>query len=263
MANKVKAVLIGGTGYGGAEILRRLLFHPEVEVARVTAADNIGKRVGDVHLNLAGLTDAAASSSCSPARGRRRRMDVVFLAMPHKTTAKVVMEILDLRRADRRPLRGLPAARSRRYANAATAWSTPAPEHAQRRDLRLRDAGADPRTAIAQGQVRRLPGLLRHHHRPGPAAAGARRGCSPGPSGPWRPPAPPAAARTRRSPRTTRCGPSNLRTYKPLEHQHTPEIQQTLRAGRRRGTSPSSSCRSRRRCRAASSPPASSTCRPR
>src|SRR5206468_6092033 len=29
---KVKAVLIGGTGYGGAEILRRLLFHPQVEV---------------------------------------------------------------------------------------------------------------------------------------------------------------------------------------------------------------------------------------
>ena len=36
MANKVKAVLIGGTGYGGAEILRRLLFNPNVEVVRVT-----------------------------------------------------------------------------------------------------------------------------------------------------------------------------------------------------------------------------------
>ena len=42
MAAKVKAVLIGGTGYGGAEILRRLLFHPEVEVIRVTAVDNWG-----------------------------------------------------------------------------------------------------------------------------------------------------------------------------------------------------------------------------
>lgn len=46
MASKIKAALIGGTGYGGAEILRRLLFHPHVEVIRVTAADNIGKNVG-------------------------------------------------------------------------------------------------------------------------------------------------------------------------------------------------------------------------
>ena len=68
---RLKAVLIGGTGYGGAEILRRLLFHPHVEVARVSAADlfhphvevarvsaadNIGKKVGEVHFNLAGLT---------------------------------------------------------------------------------------------------------------------------------------------------------------------------------------------------------------
>ena len=46
----------GGTGYGGAELLRRLLFHPQVEVARVTAADNVGKLLGEVHFNLAGLS---------------------------------------------------------------------------------------------------------------------------------------------------------------------------------------------------------------
>jgi LysW-gamma-L-alpha-aminoadipyl-6-phosphate/LysW-L-glutamyl-5-phosphate reductase len=92
MANKVKAVVIGGTGYGGAEILRRLLFHPHVEVARVTAVDNIGKRVGDVHLNLAGLTPLSFEQM--PPSEAVKGMDVAFLAMPHKTTAKVVMEIL-------------------------------------------------------------------------------------------------------------------------------------------------------------------------
>src|SRR5271167_4854411 len=92
MASKVKAALIGGTGYGGAEILRRLLFHPQVEVTRVTAADNIGKRVSDVHLNLAGLTELTFQqlSPLAAVAGA----DVAFLAMPHKTTAKVVLELL-------------------------------------------------------------------------------------------------------------------------------------------------------------------------
>src|SRR5262249_29101496 len=89
---RVKAVLIGGTGYGGAEILRRLLFHPHVEVARVTAADNIGKKVGDVHFSLAGLTDLTFQEM-APEQAVAG-MDVAFLAMPHKTTAKVVQAIL-------------------------------------------------------------------------------------------------------------------------------------------------------------------------
>src|SRR5688572_24665052 len=89
---KLKAVIIGGTGYGGAELLRRLLFHPHVEVARVTAVDNIGKRIGEVHLNLEGLCDLTFQQL--PPTEAVAGMDVAFLAMPHKTTAKVVMEIL-------------------------------------------------------------------------------------------------------------------------------------------------------------------------
>jgi [amino group carrier protein]-6-phospho-L-2-aminoadipate/5-phospho-L-glutamate reductase len=89
---RLKAVLIGGTGYGGAEILRRLLFHPHVDVARVTAADNIGKKVGEVHFNLAGLTDLTFQEM-APEQAVAG-MDVAFLAMPHKTTAKVVQAIL-------------------------------------------------------------------------------------------------------------------------------------------------------------------------
>src|SRR6185295_6546274 len=74
-------------------LLRRLLFHPQVEVTRVTAADNIGKKVGEVHFNLGGVTNlvfeqVAAAEACKGA-------DVVFLALPHKTTAKVVLEMLD------------------------------------------------------------------------------------------------------------------------------------------------------------------------
>lgn len=90
---RLKAVVIGGTGYGGAEILRRLLFHPGVEVARVTAVDNIGKSIGEVHFNLAGLSDLKFQELAP--KQAVEGMDVAFLAMPHKITAKVALEILD------------------------------------------------------------------------------------------------------------------------------------------------------------------------
>ena len=36
MSKRWKAAVIGGSGYGGAELIRRLLLHPEVELVRVT-----------------------------------------------------------------------------------------------------------------------------------------------------------------------------------------------------------------------------------
>ena len=51
---RFKAVVIGGTGYGGAEIIRRLLIHPEVELVRVVAVDHVGEPLGAVHPPLTG-----------------------------------------------------------------------------------------------------------------------------------------------------------------------------------------------------------------
>jgi len=53
----VKVGIFGGSGYGGSELLRILLFHPAVEVKLVTAGEHAGKRVDKVHPNLAKLTD--------------------------------------------------------------------------------------------------------------------------------------------------------------------------------------------------------------
>ena len=36
---RFKAALIGGSGYGGGEIIRRLLIHPEVELVRIASID--------------------------------------------------------------------------------------------------------------------------------------------------------------------------------------------------------------------------------
>ncbi len=220
---KLKAVVIGGTGYGGAELLRRLLFHPHVEVARVTAVDNVGKKLGEVHGNLAGFSELTFQQM--PAAAAVAGMDVAFLALPHKTTAKVVLEILpsNVRVVD---MSG---------------------------DFRLRDPAAYAKyygvehpspKALTDGQfVYGLPELnraaiskARYIASPGCFATTIALGLLPLAkggllSGVIHTVAATGSSGSGANPVITTHHPlraSNLRTYKPLEHQHIPEILQTL-----------------------------------
>ena len=88
----IRVSLLGGTGYGGAELLRHLLVHPGVEVVRVGAADNIGKRIDSVHQSLLGRTDLVFQE-LTP-RQVAEGVDLVFLGVPHKVAAGLVGELV-------------------------------------------------------------------------------------------------------------------------------------------------------------------------
>ncbi|MEK6321280.1 MAG: N-acetyl-gamma-glutamyl-phosphate reductase [Acidobacteriota bacterium] len=77
----IKAGILGGSGYGGSELLRILLFHPEVELKLVTANEHARKRVDAVHPNLAKLTDLTFEAMPDPRE--LEGLDCVFLALPH------------------------------------------------------------------------------------------------------------------------------------------------------------------------------------
>lgn len=77
----IKVGILGGSGYGGSELLRLLLFHPNTEIALVTANEHAGKRVDAVHPNLAKLTDLKFIAAPDP--GELESLDCVFLALPH------------------------------------------------------------------------------------------------------------------------------------------------------------------------------------
>ena len=53
---KVRVAILGASGYGGAELIRRLLLHPDVELLRVASVDHVGELLGAVHLPLTGRT---------------------------------------------------------------------------------------------------------------------------------------------------------------------------------------------------------------
>lgn len=81
MSEKIKIAIFGGSGYGGSELLRILLFHPAAEIVLVTANEHAGKSVGEVHKNLFGITDLKFEKS--PEDLSTLDADVAFFALPH------------------------------------------------------------------------------------------------------------------------------------------------------------------------------------
>jgi LysW-gamma-L-alpha-aminoadipyl-6-phosphate/LysW-L-glutamyl-5-phosphate reductase len=70
--------IIGGSGYGGGELLRLLLGHPQVEVKQVTSRSHLGEYVYQVHPNLRKRTQLKFSDPAA-----LEPVDVLFLAQPH------------------------------------------------------------------------------------------------------------------------------------------------------------------------------------
>jgi N-acetyl-gamma-glutamyl-phosphate/LysW-gamma-L-alpha-aminoadipyl-6-phosphate reductase len=88
-SNKIKIGLYGGSGYGGSELLRILLLHPNAEIVFVTANEHAGKPVGEVHRNLLGLTDLSFTFAPEDT-ATLADLDCIFLALPHGQAMEVV-----------------------------------------------------------------------------------------------------------------------------------------------------------------------------
>ena len=89
MQDKIRVGIFGGSGYGGSELLRILLFHPNVELLFVTANEQAGKAVGEVHRNLNGLTDLTFAKSPDDLE-ELPAAECVFLALPHGQAMDIV-----------------------------------------------------------------------------------------------------------------------------------------------------------------------------
>ncbi len=83
--------IFGGSGYGGSELLRILLQHPNVRIEFVTANEQAGKAVGEVHRNLNGLTDLSFSNP--PANLDTLEIDCAFLALPHGQAMEIAPQL--------------------------------------------------------------------------------------------------------------------------------------------------------------------------
>src|SRR5213080_3201674 len=78
----IKIAIFGGSGYGGSELLRILLQHPHAEIAFVTANEQAGKAVSDVHKNLLGATELRFIKAPEDVEGLSD-IACAFFALPH------------------------------------------------------------------------------------------------------------------------------------------------------------------------------------
>ena len=88
-----RAAVVGGSGYTGAELLRLLAGHPEIEVVVVTAASNEGAAVRDLFPSLAPAYPATTYGPLVPAE--LAGLDLVFLALPHGQSQLVAAELVE------------------------------------------------------------------------------------------------------------------------------------------------------------------------
>ena len=86
---KLRIGIFGGSGYGGAELLRILLARADVEIVFVTANEQAGKLVGEVHRNLYGLTALRFVAALEEFESLSD-LDCVFLALPHGQALEIV-----------------------------------------------------------------------------------------------------------------------------------------------------------------------------
>ena len=82
---RVRVAIVGATGYVGAELIRILARHPNVELVGLQGRDRDQEPIEDTHRHLVG-TGLTVDSALPEA-------DAVFLALPHGTAASRVPEI--------------------------------------------------------------------------------------------------------------------------------------------------------------------------
>ena len=84
----IRVAVAGASGYMGAELLRLLLRHPEVELTGVTSDRLSGESLAAAYPHLRGLT--ALTLHALDAEWLAGVADVVFLALPHLESQKIV-----------------------------------------------------------------------------------------------------------------------------------------------------------------------------
>jgi N-acetyl-gamma-glutamyl-phosphate reductase len=225
----IRTAILGGSGYGGMELLRLLLGHPSVTVTALTSRTEEGE-VAARHPHLAGFTPLRFTKETPEVRLRlAEENDLLFWAKPHAVAAREVPEVL----AARPTLRVVDLSGDFRLVDAAAyppwyEFEHPHPSWLGRAVYGLPECGL--RDRISTAQLVANPGChasaavlaVWPFARAGLVKGRVSVSSVTGSSGSGATP----KAGTHHPERF-----ANFRAYKPLDHQHLPEVLQALGGG--------------------------------
>lgn len=86
-----KIGIIGATGYVGAELLRLLLAHPNVQVSALSSVSFEGQGISDVYKTFFNKTNLV----CGNADEVIEKSDVIFTALPHGLSEDIAKKAID------------------------------------------------------------------------------------------------------------------------------------------------------------------------
>ena len=93
MSSKSKIGVLGASGYTGSELVRLLLRHPQVDIALLTADRRAGQEMREVFPQFSPFV-LPKLVSIEAVDWRASGLDLIFCALPHATTQKVVKALL-------------------------------------------------------------------------------------------------------------------------------------------------------------------------
>ncbi len=89
----IRAIVVGGTGYTGAELVRLALGHPSLELTGIVGSTTAGQAIDDVLPSLKGVMRGSVQPFDPD--GVAKQADVAFCALPHAASAEAVSALRD------------------------------------------------------------------------------------------------------------------------------------------------------------------------
>lgn len=77
--------IIGATGYTGSELIRLLVFHPNIEIKMLFSRSNSGTRISELYPDLESVCDVALTNDF-------QSVDILFLCLPHQESRNWLLQ---------------------------------------------------------------------------------------------------------------------------------------------------------------------------
>jgi N-acetyl-gamma-glutamyl-phosphate/LysW-gamma-L-alpha-aminoadipyl-6-phosphate reductase len=231
MKKPIHIAILGGAGYGAGELLRLLTQHPQCEVVAVTSGSQAGAKIADVHPHLRGFYESELVSALPIDKLVRAEHVVLFSAQPHGTSATALAAAMQEIQVQAgwdvmKRVRGIDLSGDLRLKDAAlhAAHYPDVPELPELRAAAAYGLTELNRDAIRAAKVVANPGCLAtaailaaapfiDADLRGPVAIDAKTGSS-------------GSGRQLKETTHHPTRHADFRAYKPLAHQHEPEIRQ-------------------------------------